>query len=227
MNIKYHTKTEHYLTINGLTFEIPFSAPIAEHTIIEKTENGYVLGILYQDSDYDHNHMFTDEDGNGKILSLSRHTSIKEREEAKCAMGIYAREDDPEDRIPAAPIFRVLSCYDHSGEQWGLRGEVHQCQWDTAQIAGVWVPDKCAEENIDAITERDGKDKNEVIDTYVKRILDTYNKVLAGEVYGICFAHYDLDRNLVNQDACWQYVGWKDTVEEMKSQLGVLCANEK
>ena len=220
MNIKYHTKTEHYLSIDDLTFEIPFSNPIAEHTIMEKTTDGYVLGILYQDTDYEPNRMFTDEDGNGKILSFHRHVGTAMHEEAYRAMGRYANLEDPDERIPAAPIFRLLSCYSHSGESWGLVGEVQQCNFDTAQIAGVWVPDKCAEENIEIRTAGLSEDgKKLAIDAYVRNVIDTYNSYLSGEVYGICFAHYDLGRNLVDEVSCWGYVGWKGTIAEMKSQL--------
>lgn len=31
----------------------------------------------------------------------------------------------------------IVSCYDHGSAQWGLPGEVFQCQWDTAPIAGI------------------------------------------------------------------------------------------
>lgn len=33
----------------------------------------------------------------------------------------------------------ILSCYEHSGIQWGLQGETHQCQFDTARVAGLLV----------------------------------------------------------------------------------------
>lgn len=220
MNIKYHKKTEHYLTIDGLTFEIPFSGPIVEHTIMEKTNDGYVLGILYQDSDYDSNRMFTEEDGNGKILSFHRHAGAAMHQEAYAAMGNYANLDDPDERIPAAPIFRVLSCYNHGGEQWGLRGEVHQCQWDTAQIAGVWVPDKCATENIEILTAGLSEDgKKLAIDEYVRGILNQYNCYLSGEVYGISICKYSINLGLLSEDTCWNFVGAKYAIEEMRSQV--------
>ena len=216
------TRTTTFLTTEFGEFEIPFMQPECSENspIIRKTDTGFIIGIIYHD--YYGPDIFKDWNGNGEILSFHRHAGAEMHQRAYSAMGTYADNGEP-----ATPYHRVLSCYQHGCEVWSLKGQGEQCHFDTAQVAGVWIPDKCAIENIDAITERDGKDKNEVIDTYVKRILDTYNKVLAGEVYGICFAHYDLDRNLVNQDACWQYVGWKDTVEEMKSQLGVLCANKK
>ena len=220
MNIKYHKKTEHYLTIDGLTFEIPFSGPIVEHTIMEKTNDGYVLGILYQDSDYDSNRMFTEEDGNGKILSFHRHAGTAMHEEAYRAMGRYANLEDPDERIPAAPIFRLLSCYSHSGESWGLIGEVHQCQFDTAQIAGVWVPDKCATENIEILTKgMNETDRKSKIDEYVRGIMDTYNSYLRGDVYGISICEYSTNLGLLSEDSCWGFVGRKYVLEEMRSQI--------
>lgn len=220
MNIKYHKKTEHYLTIDNITFEIPFNNPIAEHTIMEKTEKGYVLGILYNDTNYEPARMFTEEDGNGKILSFHRHAGTAQHEEAYRAMGRYANLEDPDERIPAAPIFRLLSCYSHSGESWGLRGEVHQCQFDTAQIAGVWVPDKCAEENIGILTAGLSEDgKKLAIDEYVRNILNEYNCYLSGEVYGISICEYSANRELLSEDSCWNYVGFKFAIEEMRSQV--------
>jgi hypothetical protein len=35
-----------------------------------------------------------------------------------------------------------ISCYAHGSEQWGIRGEVFQCRWDTTQIAGHLVLSK-------------------------------------------------------------------------------------
>ena len=165
MKIRYHRETRHFLSIDNIHFEIPYNAPIVERTIAEKTPTGYVLGLLYNDTDYNPTQMFTDEDGNGKILSFHRHAGAAMHEEASRAMGRYANEEDPDDRIPAAPIFRLLSCHSHSGEQWGLIGEVHQDQWDTARIAGVWVPDKCAEENIEMLTKGMTKESYELMNT--------------------------------------------------------------
>jgi hypothetical protein len=32
-----------------------------------------------------------------------------------------------------------LSCYEHSGFAWSLKGEGMQCQWDTTQLAGIFL----------------------------------------------------------------------------------------
>lgn len=48
------------------------------------------------------------------------------------------------DRLKAGEVF-VLSCYQHSGTVWSLKGEGPQCRWDTAQVAGVLVCDDPAQ----------------------------------------------------------------------------------
>lgn len=42
----------------------------------------------------------------------------------------------------------MLDCYEHSGIAWSISGEGHQCRFDTARGAGVWIPDECADEEI-------------------------------------------------------------------------------
>ncbi len=234
MKIRYHRETRHFLSIDNIHFEIPYNAPIVERTIVEKTPTGYVLGLLYNDTDYNPTQMFTDEDGNGKILSFHRHAGAAMHEEACRAMGRYANEEDPDDRIPAAPIFRLLSCYSHSGEQWGLIGEVHQDQWDTARIAGVWVPDKCAEENIEMLTKGMSEDERKLrIDEYVRSIISTFNSYLSGDVYGISICTYEIADNtklpietqLTNEEACWNFVGAKYALEEMRTLVNNAVKN--
>lgn len=43
----------------------------------------------------------------------------------------------------------LLDCYDHGGQHWSLSGQGMQCRFDTANGAGVWVPDDSAREEID------------------------------------------------------------------------------
>lgn len=43
----------------------------------------------------------------------------------------------------------MLDCYQHSGIAWSISGEGMQCTFDTANGAGVWVPDEICREEID------------------------------------------------------------------------------
>ncbi|MCP4116146.1 MAG: hypothetical protein GY737_12215 [Desulfobacteraceae bacterium] len=42
----------------------------------------------------------------------------------------------------------ILDCYQHSGIAWSVSGEGMQCRFDTANGAGVWVPDDDTREEI-------------------------------------------------------------------------------
>lgn len=43
----------------------------------------------------------------------------------------------------------VLDVYDHSGTHFSISGRGPNCRWDTTSGVGIWVPDKCAEEEIE------------------------------------------------------------------------------
>lgn len=45
---------------------------------------------------------------------------------------------------------QILDCYEHSGQHWSLSGGGTQCRWDTANGAGVWVPDGYLREELDS-----------------------------------------------------------------------------
>lgn len=45
---------------------------------------------------------------------------------------------------------QALACYEHSGQIWSLSGQGTQCQWDTNNHAGVWVPDDYLRKELDA-----------------------------------------------------------------------------
>ena len=42
----------------------------------------------------------------------------------------------------------LLDCYEHSGQSWSVTGTGMQCRWDTSTGAGIWLPDDCAEEEL-------------------------------------------------------------------------------
>jgi hypothetical protein len=42
----------------------------------------------------------------------------------------------------------MLDCYEHGGQHWSVSGGGMQCQWDTAQGAGLWAPDDSCMDHI-------------------------------------------------------------------------------
>lgn len=66
----------------------------------------------------------------------------------------------------------ILSCCEHGGIQWGLRGETWQCPWDTKDVAGLLL---CTERR-DIPGSKDGRERD------ARQFLDTYNDWANGYV---------------------------------------------
>lgn len=71
-------------------------------------------------------------------------------------------------------LAHILSCYQHSGTSWSLKGEGTQCRWDTAQIAGVLVWEGKAADCGSTPEEREA---------YARGTLETYTEWLNGGTY--------------------------------------------
>lgn len=101
----------------------------------------------------------------------------------------------------------LVSCYEHGNSHWGLQGEVMQCQWDTAQIAGILVwqekPKYCGK------TFEDRK-KN------ARSFLEVYTSWANGECY--YYSIEDMDGNDV--DSCGGYIGWEHLMAGIKDACG-------
>ncbi len=103
-----------------------------------------VLGMLCYDSDAPN--PLEDQDGLGRIHTAQRHASRDEHHAMQEALGL----DSDWTRIGKPNKYAVLlDVYDHSGQVYSISGEGMQCRWDTARGGAVWVPDACAQEEID------------------------------------------------------------------------------
>jgi hypothetical protein len=74
-------------------------------------------------------------------------------------------------------LAHIVSCYQHSGISWGLKGEVHNCRWDTSQFAGVLVWEGKAADCGPSKDEREA---------YARGILEEYTEFCNGGVYYYC-----------------------------------------
>ena len=84
----------------------------------------------------------------------------------------------------------IVSCYEHSGSVWGLRGEVFQCQWDTAQLAGILI----WEDKVDNLCPKPYKDADAVKRAVLRyqdreedarQFLKLYTQWVNGENYNV------------------------------------------
>lgn len=74
--------------------------------------------------------------------------NIWDFEEATARASESAYEELKEAGKIGDPDVVMLDCYQHSGIAWSVSGEGMQCRFDTANGAGVWVPDDSTREEI-------------------------------------------------------------------------------
>ncbi len=98
----------------------------------------------------------------------------------------------------AVGLAHFVSCYQHSGIQWGLRGEVHQCRWDTAQIAGLLIWEHKPGEL--------SKDKEQRTKD-ARTCLAQYTAWCNGECYGFSVSEVDEDGEEIEaHDSCFGFI---------------------
>lgn len=102
----------------------------------------------------------------------------------------------------------ILSCFEHGNCQWGLQGEVFQCQWDTAQVAGILV----WEQDVGNLGPKTYKDRQQD----ARIFLETYTNWANGNVYGYILETEDGK----DVDSCWGYYGDEDLKSAIKEAMG-------
>lgn len=101
----------------------------------------------------------------------------------------------------------LVSCYEHGGCHWGLQGEVMQCQFDTAQIAGILV------------WQQDSKHCGKTFEDRQKSarsFLEVYTMWANGECY--YYSIEDMEGNDI--DSCGGYIGEDHLLSSIKDAIG-------
>lgn len=130
--------------------------------------------------------------------------------------------DDPL-YFPGNPDAVSLDCYDHSGQTWSVSGGGMQCRWDTANGAGVWVPDDCLKSQLDS-DEASGLNRYEQAVKYCRQFLESFNSMINGDVYGCVTEVFQKtgenadDWEQLEEDACWRYVGHAYAKETLQGE---------
>lgn len=106
-----------------------------------------------------------------------------------------------------------LSCYSHSGVVLHLGGGSNMWDsggWDTSHVGVVLASKK-------EFPDFEKSKVEEIADGLVK----TWNQYLSGDVYCVVVEKFDSDLQQFNYDICGGYYGYKDTLKELASQMGV------
>jgi len=118
--------------------------------------------------------------------------------------------------FPGNPDAQLLSVYSHSGEHWSLSGQGMQCEFDTCNSGGVWIPDEYIAEELSKLEPNERRTKAR---EYCQSFLDEFNNISSGQVYGCVVQTYDEDGNEEDTDSCWGFVGWNYARDSLKSEF--------
>lgn len=106
----------------------------------------------------------------------------------------------------------ILSCYDHGSVQWGLPGEVLQCQWDTVQVAGILIWEKPVK-NLEAKTYEERKND-------ARNFLEQYTLWGNGYNFFYVVTYEDGQTN-----SCRGFIGSESLIETLKEEFPELFVN--
>jgi len=208
MQIKSISRHQHYAHIDDVTVELEFKPAYEEYMLSERRGDKIVVAYLVYDDHYGDIQDLMGE-ATGRLYSLHRLGPRGDSEKAADAI---------ENNVDAV----LLDCYDHGGQSWSMYGTGTQCQFDTARGAGVWVPD---EGLLEHLVELKGKKRRAQAIEFCKQFLETYNAILGGEVYGCVVETFQQDASdedmwrRVSEDACWGFIGSKDSMESLQSEF--------
>lgn len=107
-----------------------------------------------------------------------------------------------------------LWLYEHGGMTMSCgEGNPYSCQWDSGQVGFIYATAEDIRENWGI--KRISKKKREHAIEILKGEVDTYDKMLTGDVWG-----YDIeDENGDHVDSCWGFFGDKYAIEEGQDML--------
>lgn len=145
-----------------------------------------------------------------KLYSFHRDSRVNPSEWLNCD-GTGATSEIAE-QLESGSAF-ILSCYQHGQVQWGLVGEVHQCRWDTAQVAGILVWE--GEEPLTG----DYKTRQ----SNARNFLSEYTSWANGEVYYVTIEGEDGEV----LDSCGGFIGWSAVEEYAKEQAEAIRGNDE
>jgi len=143
--------------------------------------------------------------------------------------GIYDRllEEHRQAGDLGDPDAVLLSYYEHGGRAYSLLYENRfpDQQWDVTNGGAVWIPDDHLR-NVKAkgLT---GKKRRAKMEQWARECVDTYNDWLSGDCWGVVVQTNDEDGNMIDDDACWGYIGSKWAKEELASSIKWALEHQK
>lgn len=154
-------------------------------------------------------------DGEGTIYSLNRRL---------ISFNPSAVHDAIENNPDAVP----LSYFEHGQCVWSVAGELPsscRCQFDSVDMAGVWIPDSTV---LDEAKNYSGRTRSLFMRKRARSACETYTQWSNGEVYGYAIEKItECDCDCPNCDgihredieSCWGFYGYDDVLAEARATL--------
>jgi hypothetical protein len=90
---------------------------------------------------------------------------------------------------------------------------------DPDDANAVWMPCKCALENIDCTPYPSAIEKMAAVRKYAEQVLSEYEKWANGEVYGCVVQTHEADGKLIESDECWGFIGDERAAEALRDEF--------
>ena len=198
MNIKTIVTTR-YVGEDG--FEFTFE-PVEDTITVEKTPKGYTARYLVQDD----NPISPDENGDSGLFLVNYHRDFDVRRDSIIVKQNVADYYGGE-KIPQEDKYHIfnLSMFSHSGIILSLSRTFISDSggWDTSHVGLVLVSKKEWHKRDNACEAAES-------------LVNEWNAVLSGDVYGCVVEYYNKNKKQLNQESCWGYIGFEAAKEELK-----------
>lgn len=113
-----------------------------------------------------------------------------------------------------------LNIYEHGGKMYEVPGDAAyhpDAAFDWSFGAAVWVPDKVLRE--DETKSLSKKKRREMMVTWARQAVETYNCYMNGQVYGVVIQEHDINGDLIEEDSVYGYYGSDDAERELDDRM--------
>jgi len=191
--------TTRYVGEDG--FEFTFE-PVEDTITVEKTPKGYTARYLVQDD----NPISPDENGDSGLFLVNYHRDFDVRRDSIIVKQNVADYYGGE-KIPQEDKYHIfnLSMFSHSGIILSLSRTFISDSggWDTSHVGLVLVSKKEWHKRDNACEAAES-------------LVNEWNAVLSGDVYGCVVEYYNKNKKQLNQESCWGYIGFEAAKAELR-----------
>lgn len=203
MTVKKQTTTTYtYTTPEGDEFQLTHE-PVESSIKAIKTETGYTVKYLVQDSDCSSPR---ENDNLGVMACFHSRYTIGDKDHG-------LSQEEVQEAVKTAFVALPVYLMDHSGLSFSTKS--FNDPWDSGCVGAIFVTKEKAMKEYGNLSD----ETKEIIRGVLIAEVETYNQWQSGDCYGIVAEHYDADREQVDEDSCWGFIGEKWALEALDSEI--------